>query len=429
MMKPNMKTLIELLEQNTPSGREDATRKYLINKLYDIGFECRLDAYGNLYGVRGISDSYPLLNAHMDIVEDSFSYSRGTSRYKNRTESLKSDYFAPYEAYNSYNSYKWHMPETQIDMAYEEELALDTLIEGYVLSALDSIGDSIADLKDDAQFTEDEMGELVNTQAELQRIYNDLQVIMTASTRLAQLHTLSVELLDLILEFDYGLYEAYDMELEGILAEFRENEAVDAIYKVSYDIAKDEISGSGGRVLGGDDKCGIFIALTVLEQLRDMPAKVLFTVEEEIGCVGIDQFVKTNVDFFDNVGYNLTIDRRGGTDLLHKQCGKRSCSWEFAGKLAYHGVVAGVPVTLDNGSIADVITIRDYVPNSVNMSAGYYDAHSDGEYVIWGEVLDIITWVRNILSDKSLLTLKPFREFSKEIIIPKKRKGGKKNGK
>ena len=50
-----------------------------------------------------------------------------------------------------------------------------------------------------------------------------------------------------------------------------------------------------------------------------------------------------------------------------------------------------------DGSVADVIHIRNLVPNSVNMSAGYYNAHTSDEYIVPSDVDRIIGWVKNIL--------------------------------
>ena len=125
--------------------------------------------------------------------------------------------------------------------------------------------------------------------------------------------------------------------------------------------------------------------------------KILFTVQEESGCIGISHFIDNNLEFFSDVKYSLTIDRREGDNLLWSQCDERSCSNNFAAKLAREGVKVGIPIKIMDGNVADVIHIRNHVPNSVNMSAGYYRAHSDDEYIVPSEVDNIIEWVKNIL--------------------------------
>ena len=60
------------------------------------------------------------------------------------------------------------------------------------------------------------------------------------------------------------------------------------------------------------------------------------------------------------------------------------------------------------------------------MSAGYYDAHSEREYVDYQEVEQIALWVRDILQDKSLLHLKGYKPYTKTIDLGKGKKNAKK---
>jgi acetylornithine deacetylase/succinyl-diaminopimelate desuccinylase-like protein len=123
----------------------------------------------------------------------------------------------------------------------------------------------------------------------------------------------------------------------------------------------------------------------------------LFTISEEIGCVGIEHFVKTNAEWFKDVAYDITIDRRYGDNLLWQQCGKYSCSKEFASELASIGIQQGIPVKLENGTVADVIYIREFVKESVNISAGYYEPHSEEEYIIYDDVIRITKWLATFI--------------------------------
>ena len=127
--------------------------------------------------------------------------------------------------------------------------------------------------------------------------------------------------------------------------------------------------------------------------------KILFTVDEETGCNGVKYFVKNKAEWLNDVKYSLTIDRKDFCHLLWSQRGTRSCSNDFAGELMYQGVRTGIPVSIQDGGSADVVTIRDYVPNAVNMSAGYYKAHTKNEYIIPSEVDKIVGWVKNIIEN------------------------------
>ena len=57
--------------------------------------------------------------------------------------------------------------------------------------------------------------------------------------------------------------------------------------------------------IGGDDKAGIVIALTVMEHLPE--CKAVFFVEEEIGCGGSRN---ADLQWFRDVGYIIAFDSR-----------------------------------------------------------------------------------------------------------------------
>lgn len=70
-----MKLLKELYEIHSPSGNEKKLKKFIkkwvADNINDV--ECRWDNAGNLYFTRGVSDSYPVVVAHLDQVQKSHS--------------------------------------------------------------------------------------------------------------------------------------------------------------------------------------------------------------------------------------------------------------------------------------------------------------------------------------------------------------------
>ena len=69
-----MRTLIELIQIDSPTGEEDAIDAHLSSRLANLGATVRHDAYGNLVatlpGANGAGDQPPvMLSAHMDTVE------------------------------------------------------------------------------------------------------------------------------------------------------------------------------------------------------------------------------------------------------------------------------------------------------------------------------------------------------------------------
>ena len=65
----------EILTAETIGGHEYLIKDALMEKLKNLGFEMEVDGLGNIAAVRGNSDEYVMLNAHMDIVDYSWSYS------------------------------------------------------------------------------------------------------------------------------------------------------------------------------------------------------------------------------------------------------------------------------------------------------------------------------------------------------------------
>lgn len=341
----NKNLLIKLLEKTSISGEEFRVKDIIIEELNKLGFLVEEDSIGNISAVRGVAKAYPLLNAHMDIVDISL---------------------------RSYSSY-----------GYSERNSLCSSCSLFNTCYAEAIQETVNDFVDEGFLLDEE--EAIKEATEyvksfsLDPICAYYQTESNESITGIEKDTIEKELTE----------DAKIIEVKGTL---RLKEGID------------------DRVLGGDDKCGIFIALEIAKNNISMPMKLLFTVEEEIGCIGISHFIKHNKDFFADVAYSLTIDRKGSGDLLHKQLGVKSCNSRFAGILAIHGLNAGIDVNITDGNVADVIYIRDEVPQSVNMSAGYYSAHTSSEYIVLSDVRRIITWVNNIVNDKNLLKL------SKKVI-------------
>jgi hypothetical protein len=191
--------------------------------------------------------------------------------------------------------------------------------------------------------------------------------------------------------YSYGSWYKTDKE------KHQEDEMLNEMFKLTYNAKTGKITSSEDRVLGGDDKCGVALALATAFRLKNEPMKILFTVGEEIGCVGIKAFIKEHADWFKDVKYSITIDRRGSDNLLKWSAGKQNCSDKFCAQLALHGVLAGIPVKVESGMLADVVYIRDIVPEAANISAGYYNPHSTTEYIEFEAMCFILEWLRRII--------------------------------
>ena len=135
--------------------------------------------------------------------------------------------------------------------------------------------------------------------------------------------------------------------------------------------------------IGGDDKCGVFLCLEMLDTLDNV--KVALFVSEEIGCVGSRQ---ADPEFFSNVGYAIQYDSPKGDSMSMTLMGKELFVKEsdfgnkVSGLILEHGIDdwARHPYT-------DIWPLMEKFNFScLNLAAGYHRYHTDNEYVVVEEV-------------------------------------------
>jgi putative aminopeptidase FrvX len=149
----------------------------------------------------------------------------------------------------------------------------------------------------------------------------------------------------------------------------------------------------GAFVLGGDDKCGGAIALS-LAAMTTMPLKIVASVQEEIGCVGIDQ---VDPRFFKDVAYALVLDRRGANHLIVSIAGQLLCQGAFAAAMMRTAATTGLLVYASEGALSDARTLARHIPNVVNLSVGYYRPHTPQEQVALADLWRSYRWVYEAL--------------------------------
>ena len=140
--------------------------------------------------------------------------------------------------------------------------------------------------------------------------------------------------------------------------------------------------------VGGDDKCGLYIALQVL---RSVPfCKVALFVDEEVGCDGSGA---ASLDWFDDCGYIIQNDRRGYADVVKCIMGSTIASDDF--------VEAIDPLVkkycrkwCNDGGLTDVYTLatRGLNLSMLNLSCGYYLPHQLDEYIDIAELEATLTF-------------------------------------
>ena len=128
---------------------------------------------------------------------------------------------------------------------------------------------------------------------------------------------------------------------------------------------------SSPQGIGGDDRCGIYMILSIIQKYH---CSVLFTEDEEIGCVGAGKFC--NTDYVENLGVNymIELDRRGSKDAVFYSNGNKDFQeWICDKEIGFEK---------DTGSYSDICEIMRYSGVAgVNLSCGYYKEHTLEEYV------------------------------------------------
>lgn len=129
--------------------------------------------------------------------------------------------------------------------------------------------------------------------------------------------------------------------------------------------------------LGGDDRCGVAMALAMAEQLMVKPY-ILLTTGEEIGCVGCRVFLKTELlgKIVNDIYLYVGLDRRGSTDAV--MYSTKTFPAELRELVRAHGYVPMVGT-----SYSDVLHLSEVEPRiaHVNLSVGYHNPHRSTEYV------------------------------------------------
>ena len=158
--------------------------------------------------------------------------------------------------------------------------------------------------------------------------------------------------------------------------------------------------------IGGDDRCGVFALVKVYKSAKIKPW-LLFTCKEEVGSIGAKYFClahkqKQLPKNLDKLKLIIEIDRREADDAVFYQCAN----------LDFENYIIGKGFKTAQGSFSDISLIAPELGiAAVNLSSGYYNAHSLHEYIIRAELESTIEKVCEIVVDAA----KP--DFPKFVYI------------
>lgn len=146
-------------------------------------------------------------------------------------------------------------------------------------------------------------------------------------------------------------------------------------------------------VLGADDRAGVFAVLQLLESnLNGFEGKVkfFFTTQEEVGCFGaymLDYYAYEDVDVM------MVFDRKGSNDIVVGTEGRNYCGFTLSRYLESMGHYKAVI-----GGISDAYAFSQNGIQSVNLSVGYYNEHTDEEYLKYNELMNTIEFSKDIIA-------------------------------
>ena len=152
---------------------------------------------------------------------------------------------------------------------------------------------------------------------------------------------------------------------------------------ITFDPQTQALSSSNG--IGGDDRCGVYM---ILEIIKKYNCSVLFCEDEEIGGKGAEKFTKTKLSKNLSFNYIIEFDRKGSNDAVFYDCDNPDFT-KFITKEFYETAY---------GTFSDISVIAPYLGcAAVNLSCGYYKAHTKDEYVVFSEMEDSIDAACKIL--------------------------------
>lgn len=134
--------------------------------------------------------------------------------------------------------------------------------------------------------------------------------------------------------------------------------------------------------IGGDDKCGVFVCLSLFLE-KDI-LKGAFFVEEEIGMLGSKE---ADPEFFKNVGYAIQFDAPSANWITEVCSGVKIFDSEFKNNIKTV-LSEGGYTKFSNDPFTDVNQLsQKFDFNCLNLGCGYYEQHRDSEYVVVDEVM------------------------------------------
>jgi len=171
-----------------------------------------------------------------------------------------------------------------------------------------------------------------------------------------------------------NVFVGFNEETKGlpILVAHTDN-VLDGAREPVFDLNRRCISGRNVGI-GFDDKAGIMAIISLWHHFKKQRFRIIFPADEETGGIGSDAM---DPAWYSDAKWILELDRKGDKDFIQTSGGTRLCSDEFAKKFTAMGF------KIEQGVFTDVNQFKPNAEwiNMANLSIGYYNPHSNNEYL------------------------------------------------
>lgn len=156
--------------------------------------------------------------------------------------------------------------------------------------------------------------------------------------------------------------------------------------------------------LGTDDRAGVLMIKNLIE--RGFYPSIILTTEEEQGGIGARVLTENYPECpFKNIKFLIELDRKAYNDCIFYTCDNK----EFKEYISNFGFKKAIGIFTDIRIIAPQWGIA-----AVNLSVGYQNEHSNGEYIVLSDFKNIEKKVADILS---MSKEAPFFKYTEKSCI------------
>jgi len=169
--------------------------------------------------------------------------------------------------------------------------------------------------------------------------------------------------------------------------------------------------------LGADDTAGCYLLCEMAR--RGVSGHYVWHSGEERGCLGSRAVLEAVPDWLYDITCVIALDRRGTSEVITHQCGRRTASETFAAALANQLNAYGLTYAPSAfGLYTDSEVYAEVVPECSNIAVGYAGEHTAGESLDTAHVLRLLEALCAVDVSQLPITRDPVvYEISREATI------------